>query len=198
MGYFQRGGSAMTGAEYSALRESSPEKAYAALFGNYCDYVYAIVYNKLRSVAQREDIEECVSDIFADIFLTYSNSGEFAGDMKGFIGTVSKRRAINAYHRFASRSEHDSGESDDYLAGVASRTDIESEHELEERRCILLNKIDELGEPDSTIILQKYYYDRSSAEIAKMLSMKPSAVRMRASRALDKLRKTLAEVGITL
>lgn len=34
----------MTGAEYSALRESSPEKAYAALFGNYCDYVYAIVY----------------------------------------------------------------------------------------------------------------------------------------------------------
>ncbi len=163
----------MTGAEYSALRESSPEKAYAALFGNYCDYVYAIVYNKLRSVAQREDIEECVSDIFADIFLTYSNSDEFAGDMKGFIGTVSKRRAINAYHRFASRSEHDSGESDDYLAGVASRKDIESEHELEERRCILLNKIDELGEPDSTIILQKYYYDRSSAEIAKMLSMKP-------------------------
>ena len=67
-----------------------------------------------------------------------------------------------------------------------------------ETRDILMNKINELGEPDSTIILQKYYYDRSSGEIAEMLSMKASAVRMRAARALEKLRKSLAAAGITL
>ena len=65
-------------------------------------------------------------------------------------------------------------------------------------RRIILDKIDELGEPDSTIILQKYYYDRSSNEIAELLSMKSSAVRMRAARALGRLRDLLADVGITL
>jgi RNA polymerase sigma-70 factor (ECF subfamily) len=65
-------------------------------------------------------------------------------------------------------------------------------------RKVLMNRIDELGEPDSHIIIQKFYYDRSSAEIADMLSMKASAVRMRAARALKKLRKILAEDGIML
>jgi len=61
-----------------------------------------------------------------------------------------------------------------------------------------MSKIKELGEPDSTIILQKYYYDRSSGEIAELLSMKAATVRMRAARALDKLRALLTGSGITL
>ena len=48
------------------------------------------------------------------------------------------------------------------------------------------------------IILQKFYYDRSSAEIATMLSMKASAVRMRAARALKKLKMVLAADGIEI
>ena len=65
-------------------------------------------------------------------------------------------------------------------------------------RKVLLSRINELGEPDSVIILQKFYYDRSSAEIAEILSMKASAVRMRAARALKKLKMVLAADGIEI
>ena len=188
----------MTGTEYCALHRKSPDEAYNALFGAYCDYVHAIVFNKLRSVASREDIEECVSDIFADIFFGYDVNSEFEGDMKGYISTVAKRRAINAYHSLTARAGHMSGEADEYLDSVSSCTDIEADHDREETRTVLLAGIKDLGEPDSTIILQKYYYDRTSEEIAKLLSMKASAVRMRAARALEKLKKTLAAAGITL
>lgn len=188
----------MTGNEYCALHRESPDKAYNALFESYCDYVYAIVYNKLRSVASREDIEECVSDIFADVFFGYDMNSEFDGDMKGYIGTVAKRKAINAYHSNTAKAKHISGETDEYLAGISSGMNVEDDHDKEETRSILINKINELGEPDSTIILQKYYYDRSSNEIAKLMSMKASAVRMRAARALEKLKKSLAAAGITL
>ena len=58
----------MTGTDYCKLHDRSPEEAYDALFNAYCDYVHAIIFNRLRSVASREDIEECVSDVFADIF----------------------------------------------------------------------------------------------------------------------------------
>ncbi len=188
----------MTGKEYSRLYAKSPDKAYDALFENYCDYVYTIVYNKLRRVAAREDIEECVSDIFADVFFGYDRSGEKSGDMKGYIGTVAKRRAINAYHSLTARAGHISDETDDELAFIRSETDIEMDSDQKETRDILMNKINELGEPDSTIILQKYYFDRSSGEIAELLSMKASTVRMRAARALEKLKKSLAAAGITL
>lgn len=188
----------MTGNEYCALHRQSADKAYNALFESYCDYVYAIVFNQLRSTASREDIEECVSDIFADIFFGYDLNSSYNGDMKGYVGTVAKRRAINAYHSLTARSGHFSGESDDYLAAVSSDSDIEADHDKEETRTLLLRTINELGELDSTIILQKYYYDRTSGEIAELLSMKASAVRMRAARALDKLKTSLSAVGITL
>lgn len=188
----------MTGTEYRKLYKTSPDDAYNALFENYCDYVYAIVYNKLRSAASREDIEECVSDIFADVFFGYDKSSDNGGDLKGFIGTVAKRRAINAFHSITSRMSHISEGAEEEMNLISSGTDIENDSDVTETREILLSKINELGEPDSTIILQKYYYDRSSREIAKLLSMKASAVRMRASRALDKLKTTLAAAGITL
>ena len=85
----------MTVKDYSRLYHKSLDKSYDALFEEYCNYVYAIVYNRLRGIASREDIEECVSDVFADVFFGYSAVKE---DMRGYIGTVAKRRAINAFH----------------------------------------------------------------------------------------------------
>ena len=185
----------MTGHEYQELYEESPDKAYSMLFDNYCDYVYAIVFNKLRSTASRADIEDCVSDIFADIFFGLKPD-DHRGDLKGYIGTVAKRRAINAFYRLAGGRVHQSDDSDELLALISSEENIETESDNKEVSRILMGKIEELGKPDSVIILQKYYYQRSSAEIAELLSMKASTVRMRASRALGQLKKSLAATGI--
>jgi RNA polymerase sigma-70 factor (ECF subfamily) len=198
MEHFQTQEEKMTGKEYCEIYKSSRDKAYDALFTDYCDYVYAIVYNKLRCVASREDIEECVSDIFADVFFGYDTDNGMDKDMKGYIGTVAKRRAINTFYSLSARNSRFSQETEEALAAIGSETDIEADSDKAETRSIIIRKINELGEPDSTIILQKYYYDRSSSEIAELLSMKSSAVRMRASRALEKLRHTLADVGIIL
>ena len=186
---------AVTGAEYSELYKKSRDRACDALFESYCDYVYAIVHSKIRSVASIEDIEECVSDIFAEVFFGYDSEKDRSCDMKGYIGTVAKRRAINEYHRLTVRAKHFSSESYDE---IISDTDIESESDKEETSKILKRTIDGLGNLDSTIILQKYYHDRTSEEIGEMLSMKGTAVRMRTSRALKKLKKALSADGFTV
>nr|WP_303838497.1 sigma factor-like helix-turn-helix DNA-binding protein [Ruminococcus flavefaciens] len=54
----------------------------------------------------------------------------------------------------------------------------------------------ELGDPDSTIIIQQYYYNRTAKEIAKSISMSAAAVQKRSSRAKQKLRILLTEAGI--
>ena len=59
-----------------------------------------------------------------------------------------------------------------------------------------LGKIKELGEPDSTIIIQQYYYNRTAKEIAESISMSSAAVQKRSSRAKQRLKLLLAEAGI--
>ena len=54
----------------------------------------------------------------------------------------------------------------------------------------------ELGEPDSTIIIQQSYYNRTAKEISKSISMTAAAVQKRSSSAKQKLKILLTEAGI--
>ena len=188
----------MTSRELTALMEKSPVSCHKALVKEYGRYVYAIAYNKLRGCGTNEDIEECVSDVFAALFMQCEYDLSSDNDLKYLIGTIAKRKAIDYFRSLTARESHISESDEDDMRELVSDFSVDERVDRSELRRVLLDKIDELGEPDSTIILQKYYYERSSAEIAEMLSMKSSAVRMRAARALEKLRKKLANVGITL
>lgn len=59
----------MTGSEIITLIRNDSLKGHRALFDEYKNFVYTIVYNRLRNIASREDIEECVSDVFTDIII---------------------------------------------------------------------------------------------------------------------------------
>ena len=70
-----------------AVRENRKD-GYKALFQQYHSYVYAIVYNRIRSAGTHEDAEECVSDVFLDIFRQFDRIGE--GKLQSYIRTIAK------------------------------------------------------------------------------------------------------------
>ena len=72
----------MTGEKYCSLYKKSPDIAFRAIFDEYLNYVYTIIYNKLRSCGTAEDIEECVGDTFADIYMKYDTENVFSGELK--------------------------------------------------------------------------------------------------------------------
>lgn len=188
----KRGGP-MTDNEYRKMYEKDPTAAQTALFDEYLNYVYAIVYNKLRSCGSREDMEECVGDAFSAVFKSYDRSGSFNGEIKGFIGTVAKRAAIQMYRKLVRRP--DTVYIDEETSEIADSERIEENTERNAMKETLLRLIKSLGEPDSDIIIQKFYYNMNSSEIADKHSMSPASVRMRCSRALKKLRELLAGEG---
>ena len=184
----------MTGAEYSLLLQKSTREAHEMLFNEYYSYVCAIAFNRLRSYSN-EDIEECISDIFAEVFFSFSV--EYTkGDMKGYIGTIAKRRCIDRFRKLSKDNGTAFSIDDENVPEISSGENIEEESEKSELRRILIECIKTLGEPDSTIIIQKFYYKKTSNQIADILSMKPSGVRMRCKRAADKLKEALAKRGI--
>ena len=57
------------------------------------------------------------------------------------------------------------------------------------RRDELIERIRSLGEPDTSILLMKYWLNLTSAEIGERLGMKPNTVVVRAGRALKRIRE---------
>lgn len=186
----------MTDNELRQLMAESVQKCHRAVFDTYCNYVYAIVIDMLRSCGTREDIEDCVSDVFLKIYKRFDVSTDFEGNLKGFIGTVSRNTAIDAFRRINLRNNRTVYIDDDAAEELSSDEKLVETAEKKEQSRIILGKIKELGEPDSTIIIQQYYYKRTAKEIAKSISMTSAAVQKRSSRAKQKLKALLIEAGI--
>ena len=84
-------------------------------------------------------------------------------------------------------------DSDDF-GDVPNSVQVDTYIENSERTAFILQRIKELGEPDSVIIIQKYFYEQNANEIGRLIGMKPAAVRMRCTRAIKKLRSLLSDL----
>ncbi len=186
----------MTDQELKEYMKRSPEECMKAIFDEYCNYVYIIAATKLKSCGTTEDIEECVSDTFTEVFKKINNLGDRDGDLKGFIGVIAKRKAIDMYRKLSVKVYRTISDDDKGIIEIPSGENIIESTEMSERNSILFNKIKELGEPDTSIIIKQYYYNMTVAEIGRAISMTADAVQKRSIRARQKLKKMLCEVGI--
>ena len=180
----------MTDRELHRLVSDSQEEGFRALFLQYQAYVYKIVWGRIKDVGTAQDAEDCVSEVFLQIFLHFREIAE--GSLRAYIGTVAKHKAIDYARRLGNAGAHLSG--DGVLPeDVASEENIAEsvESALEHRQ--LFDAIRALGEPDASILILRYFYDLKSPEIARRLQLRPVSVRVRMNRALGKLRRILAQ-----
>ena len=173
---------------------ASQNETFRTLFTRYSSYVYTIVWNRIRSVGTREDAEEAVSDVFADLFRNYGSIEE--GKLESYLRTLAVRTGIDTFRRLAARKESPPDEMHAWQE-IPSGESIEQEHEQAALRKRLLACIRELGEPDASIVIGRYFYDCSAREIGEQVGLSPIAVRTRLSRAIRKLRKRLDGEDIT-
>lgn len=182
----------MTESQIRALLQSHPEQGEKALFDTYYSYAYAIVLRKIDGIGTREDAEECVIDVFLEVFRHFDDIR--TGSLKAYIGTIAKNKASNVCRAAMAKSRRTESLDAEHAKELPSGQDVAAETEAAEQTRRVLQSIAALGEPDATILIQKYYYNRNAIQIAAMLGLKPALVRNRCSRALKKLRKELADL----
>lgn len=183
----------MTDSEITALIQRSPQQGHRALFDEYYSYVYAVSVNILRGYGSPEDVEECVIDTFTAVISRLDSAA--AGSLKPFIGTVAKHRAISMRRSLASKSGRCISIDSEELGEIPSAERVDRNAEDSAMTELILQKIKELGEPDSSIIIQKYFYERNAGEIGRIVGMNAAAVRMRCARAVKKLRSLLGDLS---
>lgn len=173
------------------LLQKEPEKGLSHLMTAYIGLVSQIVKGRLSEAASREDIEECISDVFCEFYLNRCAFDPARGTVKAYLCAIARNKAADLYALRCRESTHVS--LDDPLSAIAvsDPARVDETFLTAQTRRELLDAIRSLGEPDREIIVRKYLLTEPSKSIAKRLHMTVSAVDTRAHRALGKLRKML-------
>lgn len=164
------------------------------LVENFGAYVKAIIVNKLGGIASYEDIEDCISDVFLEVCKNPECLPEAEKEIKYYINSIAKRRAVDYFRRITYR-ENNRGGNDEDLSSVSDNTDVENITHKKALNAALWDAVQSLGELDTSIIVYRYFYRRKAREIGKILNLTPAAVHKRAQRAEKKIKDILVNQG---
>ena len=178
----------MSDNELRALIRTSPAEGHRQLYLQYSQYAFAIIFRILQECGTREDAEDCLVETFTDVIRRIDM---IQGDsIKAYIGMAARNRAYN-YCTSLQKRQKQAVSLEEVPEPYTSH--VEEDAEQKALQTALLQKIEALGEPDSIIIIQKYYYGRKMSEIAKMVGLTVNNAQVRCSRALKRLRTELAD-----
>ncbi len=152
--------------------------AFVSLYKQMYEDMYKFSYLML---GNREDAIDAVSDAVLDI---YKN--------------INKVRNVSAFYNWCmkilwakckqKRKEY-FNKSVEYLEELEATSDFVKENSLE--NIYLKEELIKLDYDERTIILLKFLYGYNSREIAEIMKLKPTTVRSKQSRALEKLRERM-------
>jgi RNA polymerase sigma-70 factor (ECF subfamily) len=179
-----------TDSELLSLLVQDPGNGLKEIMSNYRAFVCTIVHGKLALSCNRHDMEECVSDIFYEVYKNRSLIDLERGSLKSYIAVLAKRNAIDTFNKSQKHSKnvYIDGMEHDWLTTGDNAEQNAIDNELQET---LTKQIKLLGEPDSQIMIRKYYFGQSTKTISKALGIKVNTVDKKVSRALGKLKKAL-------
>ena len=172
------------------LLKERPSDGVEALIDQYAGLVYSIVRTYLSDLpSAANEIDACVEDTFTDFYTELARYDPCRASIKTYLCVIARNNAADILRKERHRLKYDASEDEVLLA--CGDESVEDKMIAAQSRKELLLAIERLGEPDSQILLRKYYLNQSSAEIAKSLSMTAQNVDTRTHRAIKRLRAML-------
>ena len=178
------------------LLQEDPQAGLELIMKEYRGLLFQIAQAQLAGSGTREDVEDCVSEAFAQLYEQRERLSEEKGTVKAYLCVLARRRAADMYRKIAGRKENlgesrDSFQQEPPVPGGRRLPFQDGEAEAAVQRHVLLEALKSLGQPDAEIFVRKYYLAQTAREIAAALGMKENTVDQRVARGLRKLRKRL-------
>ena len=162
------------------------QEAYLYLMDTYNKLLWVIVGGILGKVGTTQDIEECISDVFIQLWKNPQAFNPQKGTLKAYLAVIAKSRALNIYKKLAKVKIIELDEAiqstDDDLFDYIVEKDMSQE---------LYEAIKTLVEPNKEIIIRRYFFDEKPKKIAESISMSIKEVENRLYQSKIKLRKIL-------
>lgn len=182
--------------DFDLLEElnTNPNRAMESIIEQYTGLVYSIINSKVSSVGTAEDVKECVSDVFMELYRQAKQVDPAKSSIKGYLAVIAKHKGIDLYRRLAGPAGRNVNMDETYEQLADTKLSPEQEVIIKEQRSFLLQAIESLGEPDREIFIRKYFLGQKTKEIAEALYLRDNTVDKKISRGLKKLRILLGGV----
>lgn len=146
--------------------------------------VYSLIFRILGGQANKEDIEECVSDVFVDVWNKIESFDSSKGSLKTWIFILAKYKALDYKRKL--KQKYNIQELKDYIPSQTNTLDEVLRKSQIESVLEILNSVSSV---DKNIFLMKYFYYESMDSIAGKLNLTTKAVENRLRRVRELMKK---------
>ncbi len=133
-----------------------------------------------------EDMEECVADVFIDLWEHPQKYDESRGSLKAWLSVIARNKAIDRYRQKTKIQTIPLEET--VLAQMGVEPEMENREELQEA-------LAELTEEEREILLRRYVYQQKPKEMAVALGLSVKQIENRLYRIKAKMRKQMEQEG---
>ena len=170
---------------------SGNDDALLYIIESYSKLLWAIVGNVLNNIGTNEDIEECISDAFMNLWHNPKAYNPKKGTLKTFLAVIAKRRALDKYRQICKLNTVELDETinsqDEDLFEFVSKQDLYSK---------LYEAIRLLQEPDREILTRRYFFEEMPLDISAKTQIPIKEVKNRLYQSKLRLRKLLTIGGV--
>ena len=164
---------------------------FELLYNEYYDKVLKYIAGHTDSVQEAEDL---ASEVFVKCYDNFESYDSSKASVKTWIYAITKNCLKNYYRGKKNNLSLD--DSDNGIAEPADKTDMESAVELTEMRKVLADALMTLDERNRRVVVLKYFSEKPSKEIARIMGLSDENVRVMLNRSLKKMRDHLGKNNI--
>ena len=175
------------------LLKQNPSRGLSGAIETYGALVKTIVV-RIIGYENQQDIEECISDVFVELWKSIDKYDQNKGILKNYIISIARFVSINTFRRKMNKGELIPLEENDLQVNFDISEVVTSSINKE----IIKETIDSMPQPEKDIFIRRYYLYESIKEIASSLNLNNKAVENKLYRGKDKLKTALINNGIIL
>ncbi|EGW36353.1 sigma-70 family RNA polymerase sigma factor, partial [Desulfosporosinus sp. OT] len=145
--------------------------AYGFLIKEYTKPVYYLTYNILNIGNSKEDIEECVADVFLEVWQKINEFDNERSNFKTWILILTKYKALTYLRKLKKNRVENI---DDYMPEEPNT--VEKKIIDRETQKKLLDTINSFNETDKELFIRRYFCNEKISDIMQSLGLSRSAV----------------------
>lgn len=166
------------------------EQTICMLMERYTKLLWSVVDAVLKNVGTAEDVEECVADVFIQLWQNPEKYDPHRGKLKSWLCIVARSRALD---RFRELSRCNTVSLNDVM--LIGRMGIQDYMIHEESKRELGEALNHLSLIDREILIRRYYYEQKPREISVALNLSVKEVQNHLYRSKQRLRKAVSQKG---